>query len=117
MKSRKVSIDKIIAVESILKQIELLQDFCFDSILIFRKNSSTKTINEVLSLFGSEDEGIISLVAPTLTIKMNLSDLLQIKQTWEGDSVYQIDIKSIEETVTVLFLMSHDTVSIDMISG
>ena len=112
MKTKKISIDKIIAVESILKQIELLQDFCFESILIFRKNSSTKTINEVLSLFGSEDEGIISLVAPTLTIKMNLSDLLQIKQTWEGDSVYQIDIKSIEETVTVLFLMSHDTILI-----
>ena len=112
MKLKKVSIDKIVAVESILKQIELLQDFCFDSILILRKNSSTKTINEVLSLFGSEDEGIISLVAPTLTIKMNLSDLLQIKQTWESDNVYQIDIKSIEETVTVLFMMSHDTILI-----
>lgn len=112
MKLKKVSIDKIVAVESILKQIELLQDFCFDSILILRKNSSTKTINEVLSLCGSEDEGIISLVAPTITIKMNLSDLLQIKQTWESDNVYQIDIKSIEETITVLFMMSHDTILI-----
>ena len=111
MKDRKVSIDKVIAVESILNQIELLQDFGFDSIIILRENSNIKTKDEVISLAGFEDSGIVSLITPGLApINFELNDMLEINQMWKSDNIYHIDIKLVKGTITILFQITSNMV-------
>ena len=99
-----LSIDKIIAVESILQQIRLLQDFCFDSIIILEEHGNSKTREECFSLEGFEDSGIVSLIAPELVpLRVKVSDILQITQSWKGDNLYQISMNLIQGTITILF--------------
>lgn len=115
MKAQKVSIDKIVAVESTLEIIELLQDFCFENIIVLQRNNNTKTKNNVLSLYGYEDSGIITLASLDLSIEIQLTHIVEIRHTWQNNNVYQIDIKETDGTLTVLFRMSNDTIPVDMI--
>lgn len=108
---QKVEIDKIIAVEGLLNQMQILNDFGLESVAIIESTKDKETEKEATNLFGLEDFGIVSLFNDLEVVKFRISDILQITQLWKCDNVYSITIILKQSVLRILYRIApHMTV-------
>lgn len=102
---QRLKIDKVIAVEGLLNQMEILSDFGFESIVITEIFNDRSIENEIRNLFGSEDSGVVSLFnAPgVVQNQFRMSDILQITQSWTEENVYKIVINLKQGSLKILY--------------
>ena len=112
---QQLGIDKIIAVEGLLNQMQILNDFGFESIAIAENYNDKSIEKEVRNLFGSEDSGVVSLFnAPgVVQNKFRMSDILQITQSWTTENVYNIVIKLKQGSLKILYRITPHMVVIE----
>ena len=91
---KEVSLDKIIAVESLLNQIQIMNDFGYERLALVedRRNKGMSIENELRNLFGSEEQGVVTLYkAPGIVqSRFNVSDSVRMEQSWKTKNIYDI---------------------------
>lgn len=113
---KKLSIDKIVAIESLLNQLDILREFNLNEIVVIEDlgNDVIKQTT-IYDLFGIEDLGVITLFKkPGIIFKrFDLTDVLKITQSWEEENVYSVMIKLRHERMNFLFHIVPQVVIVD----
>lgn len=106
--------DKIVAIESLLNQIQVMRDFGFNSVAIVETTERGSTRNEYEGLFGFEDLGVLSLLDASRVVqkKLSVNDILKITQSWESDNLYKITVDMRQGTLTILYTIPSVVVAI-----
>lgn len=106
--------DKIVAIESLLNQIQVMRDFGFNSVAIVETTERGFTRKEYEGLFGFEDLGILSLLDASRVVqkKLSVNDIQKITQSWESDNVYTITVDMRQGRLTILYTIPSLVVAI-----
>ena len=104
---KQIRLDKIIAVESLLHQLEIMDNFGYEKVVIIESGRTEKVSieNELLNLFGFEDLGVVTLFKAPKVVqsRFNIDDVINIEQLWTMENVYCIDITLTTGNIKILY--------------